>query len=91
MMVLVTGGTGLVGSHSVKATVDAEQDLRRLVRSPGRLARALEPLGVRGVEYVVGDATDADLVRRAMDGCDAVVHAAAIFSMTPARPAICGA
>jgi dihydroflavonol-4-reductase len=80
MKVLVTGGRGFVGSHSVKAIVDAGHDLRLLVRSPGRLGPALEPLGVRGVEHVVGDATDAESVRRAMDGCDAVVHAAAIFS-----------
>jgi dihydroflavonol-4-reductase len=76
MKVLVTGGTGFVGSHTVKAIVDAGHDLRLLVRSPDRLASALEPLGVRDV----GDATDAESVRRAMDGCDAVVHAAAIFS-----------
>jgi dihydroflavonol-4-reductase len=80
MKVLVTGGTGFVGSHSVKAMLDAGHDLRLLVRSPRRLAPALEPLGVRGVEHVVGDATDAESVRRAMDGCDAVVHAAAVFS-----------
>jgi dihydroflavonol-4-reductase len=80
MKVLVTGGTGFVGSHSVKAIVDAGHDLRLLVRSPDRLAPALEPLGLRGLEHVVGDATDADSVRRAMDGCDAVLHAAAIFS-----------
>src|SRR5215204_2178945 len=80
MKVLVTGGTGFVGSHTVKAIVDAGHDLRLLVRSPDRLASALEPLGVRDVEHVVGDATDAESVRRAMDGCDAVVHAAAIFS-----------
>jgi dihydroflavonol-4-reductase len=78
--VLVTGGTGFVGSHSAKAIIDAGHDLRLLVRSPRRLAPALEPLAVRGVESVVGDATDAESVRRAMDGCDAVVHAAAIFS-----------
>jgi dihydroflavonol-4-reductase len=78
--VLVTGGTGFVGSHTVKAIVDAGHDLRLLVRSPDRLASALDPLGVRDVEHVVGDATDPESVRRAMDGCDAVVHAAAIFS-----------
>ena len=36
MKVLVTGGTGFVGSHSVKAIGDAGHDLRLLVRSPGR-------------------------------------------------------
>ena len=80
MKVLVTGGTGFVGSHTVKAVIDAGHELRLLVRSAGRLAPALEPLGVRDVQHVVGDATDAEAVRRAMDGCDAVVHAAAIFS-----------
>src|SRR5215208_5935315 len=80
MKVLVTGGTGFVGSHSVKALADAGHDLRLLVRSPDRLAPALEPLGVRDVEHVVGDATDPESVRRAIDGCNAVVHAAAIFS-----------
>ena len=80
MKVLVTGGTGFVGSHSVKAIADAGHDLRLLVRSPDRLAPALTPLGVRDVDHVVGDATDAEAVRRAIDGCDAVVHAAAVFS-----------
>jgi dihydroflavonol-4-reductase len=80
MKVLVTGGTGFVGSHSVKAIGDTGHDVRLLVRSPGRLAQALEPLGVRGVEHVVGDATDGESVRRAIEGCDAVLHAAAIFS-----------
>ena len=80
MKVLVTGGTGFVGSHTVKAVIDAGHEPRLLVRSADRLAPALEPLGVRDVQHVVGDATDAEAVRRAMDGCDAVVHAAAIFS-----------
>jgi nucleoside-diphosphate-sugar epimerase len=80
MKVLVTGGTGFVGSHSVKAIVDAGHDVRLLVRSPGRLKAALEPLGVGEVEHVVGDAVDAESVRRAMDGCEAVLHAAAVFS-----------
>ena len=80
MKVLVTGGTGFVGSHSVKAMLDAGHDVRLLVRSSGRVAPALEPLGVSGVDDVVGDATDAESVRRAMDGCNAVLHAAAVFS-----------
>jgi nucleoside-diphosphate-sugar epimerase len=80
MKVLVTGGTGFVGSHSVKAIGDAGHELRLLVRSPSRLAPALEPLALGGVEHVVGDATDSESVRRAINGCDAVLHAAAVFS-----------
>ena len=80
MKVLVTGGTGFVGSHSVKAILDAGHDVRLLVRSPGRVAPALEPLGVGGVDHLVGDATDAESVRKAMDGCNGVLHAAAVFS-----------
>ena len=44
MRVLVTGGTGFVGSHSVKALVDAGHEVRLLVRAPERIAPALAPL-----------------------------------------------
>ena len=47
MKVLVTGGTGFVGSHSVRANLDADHDVRMLVRSPDRITRALDPLGVK--------------------------------------------
>jgi dihydroflavonol-4-reductase len=76
MRVLVTGGTGFLGSHSVKAIVDAGHEVRLLVRSPARIAPALAPHGVDGVDLVVGDITDADAVERAVAGCDAVLHTA---------------
>jgi nucleoside-diphosphate-sugar epimerase len=34
-------------------------------------------------DYVVGDITDKESVARALDGCDAVVHAAAVVAMDP--------
>ena len=80
MKVLVTGGTGFVGSHSVQALLGAGHDVRLLVRSPERIGRALDPLGVRPPEHAVGDVTDAETVRRALDGCEAVLHAASAFS-----------
>jgi len=80
MKVLVTGGTGFVGSHSVKAIQDAGHEVRLLVRSPERIAPALDPLGVPAPEHVVGDVTDPESVRRAVEGCDAVLHAAAVFT-----------
>ena len=81
MRVLVTGGTGFVGSHTVAALVANGHDVRLLVRSPDRIAPALEPLGVGNVDSMVGDVTDAGSVERAMKGCEAVLHAAAVYSL----------
>jgi dihydroflavonol-4-reductase len=80
MKVLVTGGTGFVGSHSVQALLDAGHEVRMFVRSPERIAPALDPLGVAAPEHVTGDVTDADAARRALDGCDAVLHGANVFT-----------
>ena len=90
MRVLVTGGTGFVGSHSVAALITAGHDVRLLVRSPDRISPALEPLGVTAaVDHTVGDITDPDSVKRALRGCEAVLHAAAVYDLDArARPAI---
>jgi nucleoside-diphosphate-sugar epimerase len=50
------------------------------VRSPDRIAPALGPLGVDTPEFVTGDVTDAQAVRSALEGCDAVLHAASMFT-----------
>jgi dihydroflavonol-4-reductase len=85
MRVLITGGTGFVGSHSVEALIDAGHDVRLMVRAPERIAPALGPLGVRTPEYVIGDVTDPTAVRRALDGCDAVLHAANVYAFSRRR------
>jgi nucleoside-diphosphate-sugar epimerase len=74
--VLVTGGTGFVGSHTVAALVRRGHDVRVLARSPERLPPVLEALGV-GAEAVRGDVCDPRSVSAALRGCEAVVHAAA--------------
>jgi nucleoside-diphosphate-sugar epimerase len=81
MFVLVTGGTGYVGSHSIAALVRAGHGVRVLARSPERIPAALGPLGVEEVETAIGDVTDPAAVERALAGCDAVLHAASVFSM----------
>jgi dihydroflavonol-4-reductase len=85
MRVLVTGGTGFLGSHSVKAIVDAGHEVRLLVRSAARIAPAMAPQGLGEVDHVVGDITDVDAVARALDGCDAVLHTANVYSLDPRR------
>jgi dihydroflavonol-4-reductase len=75
--VLVTGGTGFVGSHAVAAIRRSGHRVRLLVRDPSKIQRVL---GVRGIEvddYAVGDMADTQAVRTALKGCDAAVHAAA--------------
>lgn len=81
MRVLVTGGTGFVGSHTVAALVERGHDVRLFVRAPERVPPALEPLGVPGLPYSVGDVTDPAAVEAAMAGCDAVVHCASVFTL----------
>ena len=83
MKIVVTGGTGFVGCHSVNALADAGHELRLLVRSETRIAPALAPLGVDVSDVVVGDITDPVVIRRALSGCDAVLHAANVFSFDP--------
>jgi dihydroflavonol-4-reductase len=86
LLVLVTGGTGYVGSHSIAALASAGHRIRVLARSPERIPAALGPLGVDGVETAMGDVTEPAAVQRALEGCDAVLHAASVFS-TDARKA----
>ena len=88
MRVLVTGGTGYVGSHTVGALAGQGHQVRLLVRARERIAPALDPLGVAEADAVVGDVTSAAAVERAMVGCDAVVHAASVFSFDPRRAAV---
>ncbi len=83
MRVLITGGTGFVGSHTVAAVIGAGHDVKLLVRRPERVQAALAPLGVDEVDSVTGDVLDAASIQAAVEGCDALVNAAAIFSLDP--------
>ena len=81
LLVVVTGGTGYVGSHSIAALARAGHRTGVLARSADRVPSALAPLGVDQVETVTGDVTDPAAVERALEGADAVLHAASVFSM----------
>lgn len=78
MRVLVTGATGFVGSHTVAALLARGHTVRVLARRPERLSADL----AGRVEMSVGDMTDSGSVARTLDGCDAVVHAAAEIGVT---------
>ena len=75
--ILVTGGAGFIGSNLVDALL-----------ARGYAVRVLDNLSTgkrenlpHDVELIVGDVADADCVRRAVQGCRAVVHLAAVASV----------
>ena len=68
-MILVAGGTGLLGSRVVKVLTDAGEQVRVVTRDPRRASHL-----PAGVEVVVGDLRRGPL-DAAVDGCDCVVSA----------------
>jgi UDP-glucose 4-epimerase len=72
MRVLVTGGAGFIGSHVVDKlrACGHEPVIYDLRPSPWHLDDE--------IETVIGSITDRDALERAMDGCDAVAHLAAV-------------
>jgi len=84
--VMVTGSTGYVGAFSVKALVDAGHKVRLLVRDPAKAETVLRAVGVTGkLDCVKGDMTDEASVLKALQGCNAVLHCAAVVSTHAAQ------
>jgi nucleoside-diphosphate-sugar epimerase len=80
-LILVTGATGAVGPSVVRACLAAGHTVRTfsIEAPPGDL---FPP----GVDARVGDVCDADAVRAAVSGADAVVHLAALLHQFQATP-----
>ena len=77
--VLVTGATGLVGAAVVRHLL-ADGVAVRILR---RASSGLDLLGAASarVEHAVGDVTDAEAVREAVRGTDAVFHVAGVVAL----------
>jgi dihydroflavonol-4-reductase len=79
--VLVTGATGLVGSHVTRLLVERGDDVRVTVRDRSRM----DNLAGLDVEAVSGDVLDRRAVRRALRGVDRVFHIAGHTSLRASR------
>lgn len=80
MATLVTGATGFLGSHITRRLVERGDEVRILLR------KTSNTINIEGldVEKVYGDVTDIESVRKAMDGCDTLYHAAGLVSFKQA-------
>lgn len=68
--ILLTGGTGFLGSHVAELLVEAGHDVRATIRSTSD-TRWLDPLPI---ETVVADLEDPDRLAAALDGISDVMH-----------------
>lgn len=79
-MYLVTGGAGFIGRHLVKHLVDDGVAVRVLDNfETGKEANLSEM--VDRIEVIRGDLRDLDVVRRAVEGCEVVLHQGALGSV----------
>ena len=77
MKVFVTGGTGFIGGEVVRQLRARGDDVVCLVRTPAKASKLRE----LGCELVQGDLGDAEAMRAGMEGCDGLIHAAAIYEV----------
>ncbi len=85
MRILVSGGTGFIGSHTVRALLAAGHDVKLLVRNEAKARRiwADEPRVLE--DLVVGKITSGPATVRALRECDGVVHTAAPVALAVSR------
>ena len=79
--ILITGGTGSFGKHFCKVMLEQHQPKAIRVYSRDELKQhemRMEFNDDQRLRFLIGDVRDGDRLRRAMEGVDRVVHAAAL-------------
>jgi FlaA1/EpsC-like NDP-sugar epimerase len=89
--ILITGGTGSFGQAFVRTILERFPDVRRLVvfsrdeLKQYEMSRRFSETDHKGLRYFIGDVRDADRLRRALEGINIVVHAAALKQVPAAE------
>ncbi|NBU58733.1 MAG: UDP-N-acetylglucosamine 4,6-dehydratase (inverting) [Betaproteobacteria bacterium] len=89
--ILVTGGTGSFGKAFVRTVLERYAQTKRLVvlsrdeLKQFEMAQQFPDTQYRNLRYFIGDVRDAARLRRAMEGIDYVIHAAALKQVPAAE------
>ena len=89
--VLITGGTGSFGKALVKTVLSRYPNIKRLVifsrdeLKQFEMAQVFDPDVHKALRYFIGDVRDSDRLRRACEGIDTVIHAAALKQIPAAE------
>lgn len=81
-MILVTGASGLVGSHLLQKLIREGHKVKALYRT-----EPPEIIGTDGVEWVKGDILDVVALEESLQHVEQVYHCAAVVSFNPAKKA----
>ena len=89
--ILITGGTGSFGKAFVHTVLRRYPDIRRLVvfsrdeLKQFEMAQAFPDTQYPAIRYFIGDVRDGERLRRAMEGIEVVIHAAALKQVPAAE------
>ena len=84
-MILVTGGSGLVGSHLIKNLIAQGHHLKAIYRNQNTIPSEL--LNHKNITWVQADLLDVPALEDAFEGVTKVYHAAATVSFAPKNKA----
>ncbi|MES2319246.1 MAG: UDP-N-acetylglucosamine 4,6-dehydratase (inverting) [Pseudomonadota bacterium] len=89
--ILITGGTGSFGKAFVRTILERYPDVKRLVvfsrdeLKQYEMAQEFSDEKFSGIRYFIGDVRDEPRLRRALEGIDVVIHAAALKQVPAAE------
>ncbi len=77
--VLITGANGFIGANIVRAALEEDYEVRAFVRETSNL----QTINGLPIEYAYGDLRDINSLAKAMDGCEYIIHAGALYIFLP--------